>query len=490
MTDGWRSGAAARLRGWFIASVLALSLGLAGCEFDSEPGGPPPIILLMVDTLRADYLGAYGFDGDVSPNLDRFASESVVFRKCFSQAPWTKPSIASLFTSLHVPVHGLRSHGGRFGRSASSERKPRRPATDTLDEDVTTLAEALRAAGYATGAFIVNPWIRAAHGFGQGFDVFKTEGAGNAVTAERPFAAARKWMEDLKESQAFFLYIHLMDVHGPYNAPEEDYDAVRRSRSLGDEQKLGKKQLAQMPPYLRRSAWFPRESGSTREIRARYAAGIRAFDRRLADFLDGLRADGTLDEAIVILTSDHGEQLYEHRNWDHGNSLYDEELHVPLIIRLPGSRRTAAQVNRIVSLIDLMPTVLALVGVPEVDGLQGEDLHALLDGGAVGRDHAETFATAVKWKPSLYSARTETYKLIKDTERSDAGGELYDLQRDPAETKAVGEPPALKAMEDALKGFFAANERRERLEPGSAEIAPDVQERLRALGYDEDVSAE
>jgi arylsulfatase A-like enzyme len=489
MTDGRHSGVAARLRAWLVASVLALSLGLIGCEFDSEPAGPPPIILLMVDTLRADYLGAYGFDGDVSPNLDRFASESVVFRKCFSQAPWTKPSIASLFTSLHVPVHGLHSHGGRFGRRASMER---RPATDTLDEDVTTLAEALRDAGYVTGAFIINPWIRAAHGFGQGFDVFKTEGAGNAVTAERPFAAARKWMEDLEESQAFFLYIHLMDVHGPYNAPEEDYNAVRQSRSLGDEQRLGKKQLRQMPPYLRRNAWFPREDGSTREIRARYAAGIRAFDRRLANFLNGLRDDGTLDEAIVILTSDHGEQLYEHHNWDHGNSLYDEELHVPLIIRLPGPHRTGSQVNRIVSLIDLMPTILALAGVPDVEGLQGEDLHALLDGGEVGRDHAETFATAVKWKPSLYSARTETHKLIKDMDRTDAGSELYDLQRDPAETRAVGEPQALQAMEDTLKGFFAANERRERLEPGSAEIAPDVQERLRALGYDEDedVSAE
>jgi arylsulfatase A-like enzyme len=148
-------------------------------------------------------------------------------------------------------------------------------------------------------------------------------------------------------------------------------------------------------------------------------------------------------------------------------------------------------IPRIVSLVDVMPTILALAGLPAVEGTQGENVSAFLDGRDDATKDLATFATAVKWKPALYSARTDHYKLIKDVNLT-TGKELYDLRKDSAEANNVEEreSSALKSMEGALATFFAENERRETLEPGSAEIPPDVQERLRALGYDQKRQAE
>jgi arylsulfatase A-like enzyme len=460
-----------------MCALVALMLGaltLPACERSASP----PIILILVDTLRADYLGAYGFDGGISPNIDALASESVVFERCFSQAPWTKPSIASLFTSLQPAVHQVLTHQGRFGK------RDERPTTETLSEEVVTLAEALRAAGYATGAFVANPWIRKTHGFGQGFDVYDSQATGNATRAEPVFKAARAWIEELSAARPYFAYIHLMDVHGPYNASDADYEAVRHSPEFGTEPiALTPAQIRSAPNYLRRSRWAREGANDTRVWRGRYAANVYAGDRRLGKFFDELRADRTLTKAIVVLTADHGEQLHEHGMWDHGNSLYDEELHVPLIVRLPGGRNGGRKVSEVVSLIDVMPTLVKLAGAAAVDGVQGRDLSPAFEpGGAI--ESVASFATAVKWKPALRSVRTERYKLIKNADRSRT--ELYDVEADPRETAAISNDAAALAQVDALlTAQNSRNQKRGTLAGGEAELPARVRERLRALGYDE-----
>lgn len=465
-------------RGRAIGAAIAIgiaSLIVPGCDRSSES---PPIILILVDTLRADYLGTYGFQGPISPHLDAFASEAIVFERCFSQAPWTKPSIASLFTSLHPDVHRVFSHQGRFGD------REKTLTTETLSEEAVTLAEALREGGYATGAFVANPWIRQAHGFGQGFDVYDSHAIGNSVRAEPLLKAASEWIDGLPPDRPYFVYIHLMDVHGPYDAPEEDYEAVRDSPEFGTERiPLARKEMKRAPNYLRRSPWARQNADDVRIWRGRYAANVHAADRRLGKFFEELRSAGILETALVVVTSDHGEQLYEHRSWDHGGSLYEEELHVPLIVRLPDGENGGLRVSSVVSLIDLMPTLITLAGAPEVDDLQGRDLSDSID----DRDDLESvaaFASAVKWKPELHSVRTERYKLIKNVKR--AQGELYDLRTDPGETKKMdADSPPGKRMNGMLDAQSAENAARGRLDAGEAELPDRVRERLRALGYEE-----
>jgi arylsulfatase A-like enzyme len=431
--------------------------------------------MILVDTLRADYLGMYGFEGNVSPHLDRLAKSAVVFRNCFSQAPWTKPSIASLFTSLQVPVHQVESHDGKFGSRVA------RGMTDTLAAEAVTLAEVLKNGGYATAAFVVNPWISVRHGFGQGFDVFDTESKGNGVKGDPVLAAAAKWIEAQPPTQPYFAYIHLMDVHGPYNAPQADYEAVQDSPGLGQSRELTRSEFVGIPGYLRRARWVDARGRDLRIWRGRYAAQVHAMDRRVGGFVKQLRALGALDRAVFVITSDHGEQLFEHGQWDHGYSLYDEELHVPLIIRLPGAQAGGHSVEQGVSLVDVMPTLIGLAGLPAVDGLQGKDLGPLLQGD--DGESLPSYASAVKNKPTLQSARTDSHKLIRDTQTGER--QLYDLEEDPGERQVVDDAAALARMEAVLAEQAERNRARGKLAPGRGRLSEVVRERLRALGYEE-----
>ena len=194
----------------FVATLAPL----AACG-EGRPE-PPNLILVVADTLRADYLGFYGFDGDVSPILDRLAAESVVFENCFSQAPWTKPSAASLLTSLYPGTHGLTDHEGGYG----SEE----PRTSVLPDSAVTLAEILGERGYRTGAFVANSFLARDYGFAQGFDVYDDYAAPAETPADEILVHAGRWLEHSDQDRPFFLYVHLMDVHWPYDAGQWDYD--------------------------------------------------------------------------------------------------------------------------------------------------------------------------------------------------------------------------------------------------------------------------
>jgi arylsulfatase A-like enzyme len=453
--------------------VVATLLVLSACQRSAPK---PSIILILVDTLRADYLGVYGFDGPISPRIDAFVAESVLFENCFAQAPWTKPSTASLLTSLQPGVHRVLSHRGQFlARRVVGN-------SEALSEEAVTLAEALHAGGYATGAFVANPWVRPEHGFNQGFDVFDLHPAGKATPSD-PIKAARRWIAELPKDRPYFAYIHLMDVHGPYNAPEEDYEAVRNSHHLGGEPiPLTQLQILQVPKYLRKSPWMQANPDDVRVWRARYAANVHAADRHLGEFFAELRADGALERSIVVLTADHGEQLHEHGGWDHGYGLYDEELHVPLIVRLPGGRTGGRRIAAVVSLIDVMPTIVKLTGAPAVGGMQGRDLSESLEGRSSGLRSAPSFATAVKWKPGLQSVRTERHKFIKDSQNYHT--ELYDLQTDRSETTNIaGASPALDGVRELLTVQDTQNEAHGMLQARRVDLPPRLRARLRALGY-------
>lgn len=430
----------------------------------------PSFLLILVDTLRADYLGTYGFPGRISPNLDRLAAESLVFDSCFANAPWTKPSIASLFTSLHPNAHGVR----RMGTPSWSGPGYR---MEVLSGDVETLAERFEAASYETAAFTANPFVSPRYGFSQGFQAFQYEEKTGAL-----LSAARRWISDraARETRPFFLYLHLMDVHGPYDAPERDYEEVLRELGSSARHALSEDEYLRMPAYLRDVSWS--EESDRLDLaawRARYGAGVHALDREMGEFLRELRTSGILDRTYLVLTSDHGEELMEHGGWNHGTNLYEEQLHVPLLIRKPLAADAGGRIDSLVSLVDLMPTLLSLGGVDAPSGIAGRDLTPLLRGLASPNDGV-VFAEAVLEHPSVYGMRTRDFKVVWDLERDDL--ELYDLRADPEERRNLGSEPGAALWKERLRLHLGALPDHG---PSSPTTLPDpeLQDRLRALGY-------
>jgi arylsulfatase A-like enzyme len=436
-------------------------------------GERPSFVILLVDTLRADYLGAYGFEGVISPNLDRLAAESLLFENCFANAPWTKPSIATLFTSLPPAVHGVTGMGRAtwFGKGGLIE---------VLPDEAETMAERFRSAGYRTAAFVGNSFLSPRHGFSQGFEVFERKRETKGL-----LASARRWLSDQAADRGapFFLYLHVMDVHGPYDAPRQDYEEVLRQIDRGVSRTLTRGELAQIPGYLRTTEWLDEEEPRRLESwRAKYGAGVHAFDRTIGPFLDELRASGILDRTYVVLTSDHGEELLEHGGWNHGNNLYDHQLHVPLLIRKPLALDAGRRIASLVSLIDLLPTVFALSGLAPPEGVLGRDFSAALRGGEDAGPVA-VFASAVNGNPRVQAVRTVSHKLIWDERRGEL--ELYDLAADPREARdrSAEDPGVVSELKSYLREHLETNETRAHLAPETVPLGDGLRERLRALGY-------
>jgi arylsulfatase A-like enzyme len=465
-----RAGAGRERATAWIALVLAALLPAAAClpRLDEQPN----IIVLLVDALRADHLGFHEYPGRISPHLDELAAESVVFDNCFSQAPWTPPSMGTLFTSLYPEVHGLH----RFKDQHFLDPESGRLRTSVLPDEAVTLAERLRDAGYRTAAFIANPWLGKDWGLGQGFEHYDDSRADKRTPATALTDAARKWLEEQPQPEPFFLYLHFMDVHEPYESPEADFRVLWEHLAHETTRPL---HAAELPPdhMELRPPWA--DDAMRRRLaywKARYAAGVRQFDRRVAGFLDDLRRSGILDRSYLIVTSDHGEEL----GWGHGKSLHDHQLRVPLMIRRPGGEGRGERIDRYVRLIDLMPSFLALAGAAVPPGLQGTDISPLLRGAPVPAP-SEVFATGVLHKPDMFTVRTERYKLVVD------GGErtLFDLAADPGETNDVSDERASVAaeMHERLSGHLERSSAAAGLPARTADIPEELRERLRALGY-------
>jgi arylsulfatase A-like enzyme len=465
----------------FGVAGLGLLMCAAACQ---EKPTPPNILVLVVDTLRADNLGVYGFDGPVSPNLDRFAQESIVFENCFSQAPWTKPSVASLFTSLYPQVHGVINYDGNYAGTVKPELQTR---TGILPERAETLAEALQQGGYQTAAFVSNIWLLNTYGYAQGFEFYYDKPASTRMTrAGTLIDGAEIWLSARSADRPFFLYMHFMDVHAPYGVTSRvDYESLLGAVSKGAPRRLTDREV----PYAVTRNTETRPNWATDEMRhqlaywrARYASGVQAFDRRLESLLGFLREGGYLDNTLVVLTADHGEELFDHEGWSHGATLHDHQVHVPLIVRNPMGRNGGRRVTNTSQLIDLMPTLLTVSGAPAPSDMQGRDLSGLLQA-----DRAEepvaVFATASKSAPGYHSVRFQGYKLIVNIYTHDAW--LYDLQSDPAEQHDIiaEQPDRAAQLRARLDDHLSSSMARGALDAEHEEVSDDMLENLRALGY-------
>ena len=459
----------------FVVLSVGLLLPAVGCR--KEPR-PPNIIVVLVDTLRADYLGTYGFEGTVSPNLDLLATESVVFENCIAQSPWTKPSVASLFTSLYPQVHGLTNHEGKYWSAKTSERR-----IGILPDGAVTLAEELSAAGYVTAGFVSNPWVKSEYGFAQGFDRYDESATVAWDHADSLIREAIEWIESLPGDRPFFVYLHFMDVHAPYDAPQADYEALIDSASLGPRRELAERMLPdrKWQNIERRPGWASDEMRATLEYwQARYASGVRALDRRMGELLEFLRVEQLLDPTVLVVTSDHGEELFEHGGWSHGQNLYEHQLRVPLLIRRPAAAEGGTRVKRIVELIDLMPTLLDSAGAAPPERAQGRLLFGQEE---AGLEEPAAFAGATQRSPGLFAVRTLRYKLLHNIDSD--WTRLFDLQEDPGEHRNIArrEPETTERLKKLLTKHLADSLTGGTLDTVTTEMPEELQERLKALGY-------
>ncbi|MGD8282181.1 MAG: sulfatase [Gemmatimonadota bacterium] len=480
--------------GWLVFA-LGWAL-LVSCSPDVGEDAPqttaartrPDVLVISVDCMRADHVGAYGYERDTTPAIDAIARDGIRFERAYAQANWTKPSVASLMTGLYV-----RHHGVVIGTDWFDDRGVHTVGRDSfpLPPDLPTLAESFRKVGYRTAGFIENSHIVPEMGFGRGFDVYE-----KAKPAADHLAA---WLSELAEDEAFFAYVHLIGPHDPYDGGlgshfREDY----RTRFGRYDSEIDWTDLS----YKKKVKSYTEQD--LLQARALYDAELRFFDQeQIAPLLDWLRGNGRYDDTVVVVTADHGEELYEHRRWAHGETLYNAVARIPLILKLPrsrpGRRPPGSSVSELVEQIDVFPTLCAITGCPIPDGLDGRSFAAL----ALGEREEDPDAYAV----TEFGKGVRTQVLAASIVRGDAKWvEFYPagvgpILKGPRAPKRDPDPKSvlLDAHTDEIQarvGHDVAHPLRDLLENALGDspairhplIAPvghtDLElEELRALGY-------
>jgi arylsulfatase A-like enzyme len=428
---GWAAVAAA-----LVLAAAALLAARLGARAPWAAARRPGVLVVTLDTLRADRLGSYGYAAAQTPRLDALAARGLRFAQATTVVPLTLPAHSSLFTGTFPARHGVRDNGGFY-----------------LPDDQLTLAEVLRARGYRTGAFVSAFVLDGRWGVGQGFDRYfddfdlsKFDRAPGMDAIQRPGAEtvdqALSWLAADRE-RPFLAWVHLYDAHAPYDPPE---------------------------PYG--SRFPPTASGA-------YDGEIAAVDAQVGRLLDALEADGRLAGTLVVVAGDHGEMLGEHGEQTHGFFVYDAALRIPLIVAGPSvpARVVAEQVR----IVDVMPTVLDLLGEPPPPAVQGVSLLPLARG-----ERLSLLALGESWYPryhygwsELVSIQDGRYKLIRAPRR-----ELYDLREDPAEAVnlASRDPGRAEAMAGALERLLAQHGAQAAAHQ-PAQMDADTAEKLEALGY-------
>jgi len=443
------------------AGLAAIASIAAVCLLARREPVPPNVLLISLDTLRADHLGCYGYGVDTSPNLDAYAAHrAALFETSVAAAPSTEPSHAAIFTSL------LPSHNGAF----FSRRAP-------LPERFTTMAELLQRAGYRTMSVNDGGQMDAALGFAQGFDEYITlPGRAQLAKFRKTAEVAVRWLDArVDRDQPWFMFLHTYEPHHPYNPGAEFYEAIGHRYSGPLPAIIDKPLLAEI-----NSGKLALTDADRRHVVAAYDGDIRSTDAAFGDLIAALDARELLEDTVVIVTSDHGEEFGEHgrMGW-HSHALWDEQLLVPLIIGLPDGGFAGRRIRSQVRGIDLLPTVLELVGAAPLAAAEGRSLLPLLR----GEPELERRAVIQQDVPDdaiPTALRSEGKKLYL---RGAEPPLLYDLVADPGEKKDLcqGDEEKVAGLRAKLDALLAARPDASREAPAALDAA--VLEKLKSLGY-------
>jgi len=418
--------------------LMAALLWLGACGEAQPPG--PAVILVSIDTLRADHLGLHGYERDTSPFLDRLAAESVVCEHAFTSAAWTLIAHMTMLTGLYPEQHGVTEKSRALGA------------------DAPLLAERLARAGYQTVGLYRRGWVHARHGFGRGFDVFRQH-----VTAEEAEQHLFEEFARLDRARPSFLFLHLFDVHSDptTNSPPTVFSAPApfQDHFLPD---ATRRLAGETYDTLKRRGLPPEK---IQAMVALYDDGIRHVDAVLERIFARLEAERRLERTLVIVTADHGESLAQRDNWGHGGP-WQEGVRVPLILRLPGNARAGERIDEVVHLVDVVATVLDFVGLPRDPTLPGCSLLRPLPAERVVTGGNDPVQYLVRWPRKI--ARAGRHVSWVDLE-------IDPLEKNPREASAAEFEALRAALQLDPRSFHAA------LDSGG--LSPEDKAELEALGY-------
>lgn len=436
------------------------------------------VFLIAVDTLRGDAVGSRVNGKPLTPNIERFKRDSVDFAHCYSQSPWTLPAFMSMFTGQYEFIHRM------YKRSALGLDKP-------------FLVKEL-AARYVTINLNPGSFMSKQFGFARHFDYFETSPSlANASGGRELFAKALD-LVDRGRFPASFMFLHTYQVHSPYAPPAEFLERLNASPQNTS--------LRSVPFSSQRKKFMPVAGDLLESYKELYHGEVLAFDSYFGEFVAALKRRGIYDRSLIVLMSDHGEEFFEHRGWEHNHSMYDELLHVPLVIKFPGGMHSGRTIQENVGIIDILPTILAAAGIRErhapIDGL---DLAPLLKGEKLPRPFLFSSVSNCRYLdtiPAKFAIFSDRFKVIcnddfsaSDLEFFAAYGmppqpgqvEIYDLERDPGEQANVfaARQDVYRRVSKSLKWIRALIHANLGPEQGAkqGEIDEELQKQLKSLGY-------
>ena len=460
----------------------------------ASKGAPCNIVLITIDTLRADHLSCYGYYRKTSPNIDRLAKKGIVCRNVYAPSSWTVPSMASLFTSVYPINHGV-IHGIGYQQNKT------RYTQEIFSPDLTTLAEALQEQGYTTFGVASNSHLSEKFGFTRGFDYFTSL---PFLPAPAVNAAVYAWEDTIKKAGKYFLWIHYFDPHAPYTAQQpwiNDYALQAHTEVLLDLHNRSAAELANLLLDFQKgelaAEMVPLRSGIEKLMRDFKDTTISPEDHSLAlydseiSYVDS--TIGTLmerfnfsDDTLIIITSDHGEEFLEHGETGHGRNLYQQTIHVPLIVKMPHGQEGMI-LNQPISLIDVMPTILDISKVNPPAAMLGRSfreekkLSLWLKKMMAGEDTDYGYSE-LDTKRSLKAILSPPWKYIYNCK--DKTGQLFDIESDPLETHDLAGEKTGKR--DQLRDHllrWAETSKRYPTTQYDVEIPAEIKEQLKGLGY-------
>jgi arylsulfatase A-like enzyme len=440
---------------------LASSIPLGLCQSSCSKKKLFNIILITLDTTRADHMSCYGYHRQTSPNLDKLAEESVLYTNAIAPASWTLPSHASLFTGKFTSSHGANYDPKGplvLSDAITGLKKWESMRARGLAQNELTLADILRQRGFSTGAVVGGPWLKKMFGLNKGFDYYDdTEiSTDNGRLAVQVTDSALKWIEKERNNK-FFLFLNYFDPHHPYGPPDGFA-------------------LSFLPPAQYEELLRGRRT-TTGEMIDLYDAEILYMDHYIGKLFQQLKSDNLFDEALIVITSDHGECFGEHGKFLHGDTLYQEEIHVPLFIKYPGKDVLPKRTDESVQLNDIMAIILDMLGIAIPSGIQSgippHVGHPIL---------AETYPLSYLSPDGKWRAIFEgDFKFIWNSE---GNHKLFNLKNDPREEKNLVDLDAerKKRMMSDIDRYLAKLPR-----PGpvsaSQGVDEDTKNALKSLGY-------
>jgi choline-sulfatase len=436
----------------------------------APPGRPRNVIVILIDTVRADVFGPFRADNAVeTPVYDAFADKSTVFVHAYNNENWTKPSVATILSGLYPSTHDTKKD------------------ESAVPNEVELLPQRLQKQGFATAGFVANGYVSDKFGFQRGWDVFRNYIRENKSSeADHVFGDALAWLSERKQAsdgKPFFLYVQTIDPHVTYKAPPEyvqRYHAEAYAGPLGptiDAVELQDLSSGKIAPSEREVAW----------VKATYNAEVTFHDEQMGKFFTELQTLGLLEDTMIVITNDHGEEINDHGKFGHGHSLYDELLRSPLLMYFPGLFPAGSRVTEITETVDVTPTILDALGLEPLAQADGTSLLPLIQGKPVQRP---TYALS-EFLDNRRAVRVGNWKLMRSTS---TWAQLYEVVADPGEQQnRIDDAQIARRMCEAHLGEGLATPDKSKrqqditvkrqFKAGEADIDPATRQQLEALGY-------